>query len=139
MSGSALAALRLTASYGLSWRFARFQRMTSSLAGTRGDAQNESSLRTFVAHGRAVMADFTPYQQKMIKRYYDNQDTIQRQRLAELVTELYLAKGKKLQRTWEQVAAAMLKLGVPKSRVDHLLQQGDPSLIAQVVKELEAK
>ena len=39
---------------------------------------------------KPVMAqqDFTPHQQKIIKRYYDNQDTIQRQRLAELVSEL---------------------------------------------------
>jgi hypothetical protein len=85
------------------------------------------------------MADFTPHQQKIIKRYYDNQGTIQRQRLAELVTELYLAESKKLKRTWEQAAAAMQKLGVPQARIDHLVKQGDPALVAQVVKELEAK
>ena len=27
------------------------------------------------------MSDFTPYQQKVVKRYYDNKETIQRQRL----------------------------------------------------------
>ena len=48
------------------------------------------------------MADFTPYQQKVIKRYYNNQDTIQHQRLAELVAELYLAEGKKKQRACRQ-------------------------------------
>ena len=36
------------------------------------------------------MPDFTPYQQKIIKRYYDNQDIIQRQRLAD---ELAKANG----------------------------------------------
>jgi hypothetical protein len=85
------------------------------------------------------MPDFTPYQQKIIKRYYDSQDTIQHQRLAELVSELYLAEGKKRQRAWESAAAAMQKLGVPQSRIDHLLKQGDPALVAEVVKELEAK
>lgn len=40
------------------------------------------------------MTDYTPYQQKIIKRYYDNQDSIQLQRLSELVGELYLAEGK---------------------------------------------
>ncbi len=39
------------------------------------------------------MEDFTPHQQKIIKRYYANQDTAQLQRLAELVSELYLAEG----------------------------------------------
>jgi hypothetical protein len=85
------------------------------------------------------MADFTPYQQKVIKRYYDNQDIIQRQRLAELVGELYLAEGKKRQRAWQAAAAAMQKLGVPQTRIDHLVKQDNPALIAEVVKELEAR
>jgi len=85
------------------------------------------------------MADFTPYQQKIIKRYYDNQDTIQLQRLAELVGELYLAEGKKRERTWTSVCTALTKLGVPPARVEHLRTQDNPALVAQVVKELEAK
>jgi hypothetical protein len=86
-----------------------------------------------------MIDDYTPYQQKIIKRYYANQDTVQLQRLAELVTELYLAEGKKRQRTWQSAAAAMQKLGVPQSRIDHLLAKNDPALVAQVVKELQAK
>ena len=85
------------------------------------------------------MSDYTPYQQKIIKRYYDNQDTLQRQRLAELVSELYLAEGKKKQRAWAAAAAAMQKLGVPQSRIDHLLKQDNPALVAEVVKELQGK
>jgi hypothetical protein len=85
------------------------------------------------------MADFTPYQQKVIKRYYDNQDTIQRQRLAELVSELYLSTGKKRERTWTAVVAVMQKLGVPASRIEHLRKQDNPSLVAELVKELEGK
>ena len=34
------------------------------------------------------MADFTPHQQKIIKRYYDNLDSIKLQRLADLAGEL---------------------------------------------------
>jgi len=85
------------------------------------------------------MTDYTPHQQKIIKRYYDNQDIIQRQRLAELVSELYLTKGKKLQKAWESAATAMRKLGVPQSRIDHLVKQADPALVAEVVKELEGQ
>ena len=80
--------------------------------------------------------DYTPYQQKVIKRYYDNQDTVLRQRLAELVTELYLAEGKKRQRAWESAAAAMQKLGIPQARIDHLVKQANPALVAELVKEL---
>ena len=85
------------------------------------------------------MADFTPYQQKIIKRYYNNQDAIQAQRLAELVGELYLSTGKKRLRVWESVVSAMQKLGVAQSRIDHLRAQDNPALVAQVVKELEGK
>lgn len=86
-----------------------------------------------------MLEDFTPHQQKIIKRYYNNQDTIQWQRLAELVSELYLAQGKKLEKTWAAAATAMQKLGVPQSRIDHLLQQRNPSLVAELVKELESR
>jgi hypothetical protein len=86
-----------------------------------------------------MLDDFTPYQQKIIKRYYSNQDTLQRQRLAELVSELYLAEGAKRQRTWKAAVVAMQKLGVPQSRIDHVLAQNDPALLAQVVKELEGR
>jgi hypothetical protein len=83
--------------------------------------------------------DYSPYQQKIIKRYYDNQDALQHQRLAELVSDLYLAEGKKKQKLWAAAAAAMQKLGVPQSRIDHLVKQGNPALVAEVVKELERK
>ena len=71
--------------------------------------------------------------------YYENQDALQHQRLAELVSELYLAEGKKKQRAWAAAAAAMQKLGVPQSRIDHLLKQDNPALVAEVVKELQGK
>ncbi len=85
------------------------------------------------------MQDFTPYQQKIIKRYYDNQDVLQLQRLAELVSELYLSEGKKRQGVWTRIVSAMQKLGVPQSRIDHLRKQDKAELVAQVVKELEEK
>jgi hypothetical protein len=85
------------------------------------------------------MSDFTPYQQKIIKRYYDNQESIGRQRLAELVGELYLSTGKKRERAWAQVVAAMQKLKIPQERIDHLRKQDNPALLAEVVKELEGK
>ena len=86
-----------------------------------------------------MLEDYTPYQQKIIKRYYGNQDTLQHQRLAELVSELYLTQGKKRERAWEAAAVAMQKLGVPQSRIDHLRKQDNPALVAEVVKELEGK
>jgi hypothetical protein len=85
------------------------------------------------------MENFTPHQQKIIKRYYSNQDAIQLQKLGELVTELYLAEGKKRAKVWASVVLAMQKLGVPPSRIDHVVKQDDPKLVANLVTELQGK
>jgi acetylornithine deacetylase/succinyl-diaminopimelate desuccinylase-like protein len=85
------------------------------------------------------LEDYTPHQQKIIKRYYNNQDTMARQRLAELVSELYLSEGKKRARVWNQVVTALQKLGLPQSQIDHLRARDDPALLAKVVKEFEGK
>jgi restriction endonuclease Mrr len=83
--------------------------------------------------------DFTAHQQKIIKRYYNNLDTIALQRLAELVGELYLAEGKKKEKVWLTVVKAMENLEVPKSRIEHLAKERNPALLAELVKELQAK
>ncbi len=85
------------------------------------------------------MADFSPYQQKIIKRYYNNYDSIQSQKLAEMVTEIYLAEGKKLDRLWTRVGEMLTKLEFPATRIAHLLEKRDPALLAGVMKELEGK
>jgi len=83
--------------------------------------------------------NYSPYQQKIIKRYYDNSDTLQHQRLAELVGEIYLAEGKKKEKVWTAAGEAMKKLQIPQSRIDHLLAKKDPALLAELLKELEGK
>ena len=83
--------------------------------------------------------NYSPHQQKIIRRYYDNLGTIKSQRLAELAGELYLAEGKKKAKLWQQAGEAMKQLGVPAARIEHLLKQQNPALIAELVKELDAR
>ena len=85
------------------------------------------------------MADLTPNQQKIVKRYYDNSDSLATQKLAELVSDLYLSTGKKRQRVWVSLESAMQKLGVPQVRIDHLKSKDDPKLVAELVQEFEGK
>ncbi len=80
--------------------------------------------------------NYTANQQKIIKRYYDNVSDIKHEQLAELVGELYLAEGKKKEKVWQTTGEVMAKLGVPASRVEHLLKQRKPELIAELVKEM---
>lgn len=85
------------------------------------------------------MADHTPYQKKIIQRYYRNFDAIKYQQLSELATELYLAEGKSRDRLWKRVGDSLGKLEFPESRIAHLLEQKDPSLLVAVLSELEGR
>lgn len=82
------------------------------------------------------MADYSPYQQKIIKRYYQNFDGIKTQRLSDLVADLYLAEGKKRDRLWGQVKEVLESLEFPASRIEHVLAKRDPAILAEVVKEI---
>ena len=83
------------------------------------------------------MDNFSAHQQKIIKRYYNNIDTIQLQKLAETVTELYLAEGKKVERLWKTAVTAMQKLEVPQQRIDILVKSQNLEQLAKLVKELQ--
>jgi len=84
------------------------------------------------------VADYTPYQRKIIERYYKNLDAIQYQRLSELATDLYLAQGKKRDRLWSRVEESLRKLEFPESRIELLLKRRDPALLVGILKELES-
>ena len=85
------------------------------------------------------LEDYTKYQQGIIKRYYEHADQIQLQRLGELVGDLYLAEGKRKDKLWQAAAKAMQVLKIPKDRIDHLVAQKNPELLAKLVQELQGK
>jgi hypothetical protein len=58
------------------------------------------------------------------------------QRLGEMVTDLYLAEGKARARLWKRIAAALEKLEVPASRIEHLVETDNPALVADLLKTL---
>jgi hypothetical protein len=82
------------------------------------------------------MSDYTPHQKKIIKRYYDNADDIGYQRLSELVSEIYLASGKKLDALWKQVEQALDKVKVDDKMKAHILSTRDPKILAEIVAQL---
>ncbi|MEX2113567.1 MAG: hypothetical protein WD845_10305 [Pirellulales bacterium] len=85
------------------------------------------------------MAERSKYQQKVIKNYYDNREAISLQRLSELVTELYLAEGKAREKQWKYIRSALEKLKLPAARIEHLMKQDNPALLAKLVEELMGK
>jgi hypothetical protein len=80
------------------------------------------------------MPEYTPYQEKIIKRYYNNRDEIMQQKLSEMITDLYLAEGKKRQKLWQRIVAALKNLGVDAAQIERLEAMDSP---AELVKFLE--
>jgi hypothetical protein len=85
------------------------------------------------------MAQLTKHQQSIVKRYYENLDTVLLQRLGEQVTDLYLAEGKKRVKLWQMIETSLAKLGVPQSRIDHVRNSDDARQLATLLQELLAK
>jgi heme oxygenase len=85
------------------------------------------------------MAEYSKYQQRIIKNYYDNQGAVLLQKLGEHVTELYLAEGKARTKRWQSIVATLEKLKVPESRIKHVRESDDPALLAKLLEELLAK
>ncbi len=81
--------------------------------------------------------DYSKYQKKVISRFYDNREQMDEQRLAELVTNLFLATGKKRANFWITAREAMERMEVPQSRIDHIVNSDDPALLAEVVKDIQ--
>jgi len=86
-----------------------------------------------------TMAKRSPYQDRVIRNYYQNRDDIMIQRLGELVTDLFLAEGPAKTKIWKRVAEILEKLKIPKDQIQHLVRSDNPSLVANLLKKLLEK
>ncbi|MBP5623016.1 MAG: hypothetical protein J6X44_13490 [Thermoguttaceae bacterium] len=78
----------------------------------------------------------TKYQEGVIKRYYEHKPEIMRQKLGELVTELYLATtDKKRESLWKRVEQALKNLNVPDTQIDRLLAKADPAALSTFIEK----
>lgn len=85
------------------------------------------------------MAKRSAYQERVIRNYYKNQDTIMLQRVGDLVTDLYLSEGKSRDRLWKRIAEALAKLEVPEKRIKALVATDDPAKVADLLRQLLSK
>jgi hypothetical protein len=82
-----------------------------------------------------VPAERSRYQEKIIKNYYKNRDSIGLQKAQEAVTELYLSEGKKRDTVWKRLVSHLEKIGLPPNQIDQLREQDDPELVANALKK----
>ncbi|MCB9828413.1 MAG: hypothetical protein H6806_01445 [Planctomycetes bacterium] len=80
--------------------------------------------------------DYSPYQQQIIRRWYANLDGRKVQRLAELVTDIYLASGAKKRATlWGRVRDLLLDDKTPadeRAEVEAILAAEDVEALAHL-------
>ena len=81
------------------------------------------------------MENFSRYQQSVIKNYYKNRDSVSLQRAQELLTELYLAEGKKKDKVWESLLTNLERMGVPADQLEHLRKTRNPELVAKLIEQ----
>lgn len=80
--------------------------------------------------------NYTPHQQNIISRYYDNLDTIMLTKLQEMVSDLYLADTQtKQDRLWQRIHKAMTKLGAPPAIIEHIMAKRDIEILAKNVQD----
>ncbi len=81
--------------------------------------------------------DHTPYQRKVIQRYYRNQDAAKGQRLQEIVSDLYLATTPKKRETlWARTEELLAHAGVPAAEASRIVSSRNVEALAQVVQRL---
>lgn len=77
--------------------------------------------------------DYSRTQRKIIDRYYDNLDTITLTRLQELVSDLYLAEGKKAETLWKKAETLLGRTDARASDVRQAIEKRDIRKLAEIV------
>jgi len=80
---------------------------------------------------------YTPHQRKIINRYYEHADTRTLQKLAELVSDLYVCDTeKKADRLWASAEKSLTQAKLKPERIKRIIGSRDISAFAGAVGEL---
>ncbi|CAG0989941.1 hypothetical protein PHYC_02232 [Phycisphaerales bacterium] len=82
---------------------------------------------------------YTPYQQKIIRRFYEHRGTVLTQRLAELVTEIYLATSEKAAaKLWKSAHDTLLKSGIDPADAEDIVTNRKIQDVAAIVSAMNS-
>ena len=80
---------------------------------------------------------YSSHQKGVIKRYYENRETLSTQKLGEIVSNLYLASpGKKADKLWERAENALHHAGANEVRLKRICDAKDLEALAALVNQL---
>ncbi|HHT9159969.1 MAG: hypothetical protein A2099_07320 [Planctomycetes bacterium GWF2_39_10] len=80
---------------------------------------------------------YTPYQQKIIRNFYENKDLRLIQKLGELVSNMYLETSEKKRASgWEKIKKILTDLKVHPNEVEYLTKDKNLALISKKLAEI---
>ena len=80
---------------------------------------------------------YTPYQQKVIRRFYENKDLRLIQKLGDLVSDLYIETNeKKRESGWKRIKDILVDLKVHPHEVEFLTKDKNLTAISKKLAEM---
>ena len=80
--------------------------------------------------------EYSEYQKAVISGYYANLDTIMLDKLASLVSELYLVETEEKEKLlWQKARKAMEKLNIPEAIINHITKKQDVEILAKNLQD----
>ncbi|MDO8744983.1 MAG: hypothetical protein Q7J76_07750 [Candidatus Brocadiaceae bacterium] len=80
---------------------------------------------------------YTPYQQKVIRRFYENKDLRLIQKLGDLVSDLYIETNeKKRESGWKRIKEILIDLKVHPHEVEFLTKDKNLTVISKKLAEM---
>jgi len=87
--------------------------------------------------GQKEEKGYTPYQQKVIRRFYENKDLRLIQKLGELVSNLYVETSeKKRESGWKRIKEILIDLKVHPHEVEFLTKDKNLTVISKKLEEM---
>ena len=84
--------------------------------------------------------EYSNYQKKIIRNFYENRETLALQQLGDVVSEIYLTEpGSKRRRLWDRAIAHLTTLGVKESTWRPIADADSPQKLAKLLTELHGK
>jgi hypothetical protein len=84
--------------------------------------------------------EYSNYQKDVISNYYRNLDAIMLGKLADTVSELYLADSQtKADKLWQKVHKAMINLKIPEAIINNIMQKKDIQILARNLQDWQSK
>ncbi len=83
--------------------------------------------------------DLSRHQRGIVNRYYEHRDTIMSTKLAEIVSELYLATDdKKAEKLWKSAQTALANTKTDPTIIESIIKSRDIKKLAEIVSKLSA-